>query len=215
MRLTAAASAAAAGLVVYRLRVRPWVLGWGATADERNAALPGDELVAEPHIASTRCVTIEAPAAGVWPWLAQMGYGRGGLYSYDRLDQLFGYLDAPSADSILPQFQNVTAGDVIPLGRGPSWPVALAERDCSLVLEPVPGAVSWAFVLRGDDSRTRLISRVRVGVGSRPLLWTAAPLVDLPWFLMERRMLLGIRQRAERIAGRAATESDCARLPAG
>ncbi len=80
--------------------------------------------------------------------------------------------------------------------------MALAEPGRSLVLEPVPGGVSWAFILRRDDSATRLISRVRIGLGSKVVLSMAAPLVELPWFLMERRMLLGIKQRAERCVGR-------------
>lgn len=204
---------AVAGLIVYRLTLRPRLLGWGAGASELGAPLPGDEIIANPHVVSTRAVTIDAPRSSVWPWLVQMGYRRGGLYSYDRLDRLFGYLDAPSADSVLPQFQQISAGDVIPLGRGPSWRVALAEPDCTLVLEPVPGAVSWSFVLHGQGGTTRLISRVRVGVGSGPVLWAAAPLVELPWFLMERRMLFGIERRAEQPAVRLEAQPERPRKP--
>jgi hypothetical protein len=68
-------------------------------------------------------VTIRARADDIWPWLAQMGYRRGGLYSYDWLDRLFGYLDRPSAEEILPEYQSIRVGDTIPLGRGPDWPV--------------------------------------------------------------------------------------------
>ena len=196
--------------MAYRFVLRPRLLGWGASTEELGTTYPGDDIVAKPLLASTRAITIDASPLDVWPWLAQMGYRRGGLYSYDRLDRLFGYLDAPSADTILGQFQNLSTGDVIPLGRGPSWPVALADPGRSLVLEPVPAGVSWAFLLRGGDSTTRLISRVRVGVGSKVVLSTAAPLVELPWFMMERHMLLGIKQRAERLANR----SESAGVPA-
>jgi hypothetical protein len=123
------------------------------------------------------------------------------LYSYDWWDHLFGYTDSPSSDDILPQFQNLAVGDVIPLGRGPSWPVIVADRNEALVVEPVSGAVSWAWILEVvDASTTRLISRVRLGLDHKSLLLAFAPAVDLPWFLMERKMLHGIKRRAERLA---------------
>jgi hypothetical protein len=71
----------------------------------------------------------------IWPWLVQIGYQRGGLYSYDWLDRLFGYLDRPSATRILPEFQNLAVGDTIPMGQGPSWPVAVVEPGRALVLD--------------------------------------------------------------------------------
>ena len=117
------------------------------------------------------------------------------------LDRLFGYTGAASSDDILPQFQDLDVGDVIPLGSGPSWPVIVADRNQALVVEPVAGAVSWAWILTTlDASTTRLISRVRVRIGHKPLLLAFAPAVDLPWFLMERKMLHGIKRRAERLA---------------
>ena len=114
---------------------------------------------------------------------------------------MFGYTGAPSSDDILPQFQNVAVGDVIPLGRGPSWPVIVADRNAALVVEPVAGAVSWAWTLQsGDAATTRLVSRVRLRLGRKALLLAFAPAVDLPWFLMERQMLRGIKWRSERLA---------------
>jgi hypothetical protein len=155
--------------------------------------------VAKPHPISTRAVTIHAQPDH-WPWLAQMGDGRGGLYSYDWLDRLFGYISSPSSDEILPQFQNLTVGDVIPLGKGSSWPVIIAEPDRALVVEPVAGQVRWAWLLNVvDTDRTRLISRVRVRIVRKPLQLAFAPAVDLRWLLMERRMLHGIERRAERL----------------
>jgi hypothetical protein len=195
------ASACCAALALYLLAFRPRLLTWGASDDEVRTEYPGDGAVAEPHTVSTRAVTIAARPDEIWPWLAQMGAGRGGLYSIDWLDRLFGYTSARSAESILPQFQQLAVGDVIPLGTGPSWPVIVAEPNEALVVEPVPGAVSWAWLLvRVDASTTRLISRVRVGLGRKPLLLALAPAIDLPWFFMERQMLHGIKRRAERLA---------------
>lgn len=190
-----------AGLTLYLLAVRPRLLRWGASDDEARRECPGDQAVSDPHTVSTRAVTIRARPRQIWPWLAQMGAGRGGLYSYDWLDRLFGYTGAPSSDDILPEFQDLAVGDVIPLGKGPSWPVIVADRNEALVVEPVTGAVSWAWILNVlDASTTRLISRVRLRLGHQLLLLAFAPAVDLPWFLMERKMLRGIKRRAERLA---------------
>ncbi len=184
--------------------VRPRLLHWGATAAEFSALLPGDDLVPQPRYRTTRAVTISAPASHVWPWLAQLGYRRGGLYSYDRLDRVFGFLDRPSADRILPEFQRIQPGDVIPLGKGPAWPVHEVDAGHALVLAPTPPGmkISWAFVLKETDDRaTRLISRVRGGWPPQFSTDTLARLVLEPTaFLMERRMLLGIKARAERLA---------------
>jgi len=189
------------GLALYLLVIRPRLLRWGASDDEVRRGSPGDRAVPDPHTVSTRAVTIRARPGQIWPWLTQMGAGRGGLYSYDWLDRLFGYTGAASSDDLLPEFQELAVGDVIPLGSGPSWPVIVADRNEALVVEPVRGAVSWAWILTAlDASTTRLISRVRLRLGHRPLLLAFAPVVDLPWFLMERKMLLGIKRRAERLA---------------
>ena len=203
-RLIRAASAYFAALAAYLLVVRPRLLRWGASDNEVRRACPGDGAVVGPHTVSTRAVTIRARPEQIWPWLVQIGSGRGGLYSYDWLDRLVGYTGAPSSDEILPQFQDLAVGDVIPLGRGPSWPVIVADRDAAVVVEPVAGAVSWAWILQiVDASTTRLISRVRLRLGRKLSLLAFAPAVDLPWFLMERQMLRGIKRRAERLAGTA------------
>ena len=77
----------------------------------------------------------------------------------------------------------------------------VADRNEAPAVEPVAGAVSWAWILSAvDASTTRLVSRVRVRLGHKPLLLAFAPAVDIPWFLMERMMLRGIRRRAERLA---------------
>ena len=183
--------------------LRPRLVRWGATDAEVAGPMPGDALVAGADYALTFAVTIDAPPADVWPWLAQMGYQRGGLYSYDWLDRLFGFLDRPSATTVLPEFQVLRAGDRIPIGRGPSWPVASAEPERALVLEPVAGTVTWAFQLTPTtDGRTRLVtrSRGRFANGLRDAL--TAEVMRPAAFVMTRGMLLGIRRRAEALARR-------------
>ncbi len=202
-RMAKWAAALIVGHLIYLRLVRPWHTTWGATADEASRPLPGDEQVRDPVFVTTRAVSIAAPAELVWGFLAQMGYQRGGLYSYDGLDQLFGILDRPSADTILPEFQGLAAGDVIPLGSGPDWPVTVAEPGRTLVLAPMEDQVSWSFSLTPLEGGTRLLSRVRVQMGWPPLMHVLASAIEVPWLLMERKMLLGIKQRAEAEARRS------------
>ena len=200
--------AGVAGVAGYVL-VRPKLLHWGARQDEVDRVLPGDELVPNATYTSTRAVTIEATPADIWPWLAQMGYGRGGLYSYDWLDRAFGYLDAPSSNVVLPEFQELKAGDTIPAGRGPSWPVRIAEPDRALVLEPVAGRITWMFALVPiSDAATRLITRVRCAPPASLQERVAMALVDPAAFVMTRGMLLGIKRRAEALAAARENEED-------
>src|SRR6187402_2887484 len=95
----------------------------------------GRWLIGDPTYSGTMAVIVNARPDDIWPWLVQMGYQRGGLYSYDWLDRLFGFLDRPSATRILPEFQHLAVGDTIPLGQGPSWPVAVIARRSALVLD--------------------------------------------------------------------------------
>jgi protein-S-isoprenylcysteine O-methyltransferase Ste14 len=195
--------ALAAFVILYIAVVRPWHLRWGATPDEAARGLPGDNLVPEPLEASTRAITINAWPSHVWPWLAQLGKGRGGLYSYDWLDRLFGVLDAASADTLIPAFQQLRAGDTIPVGGSPGWPVAIAKPNELLLLDvhQAGAHVTWAFALVPiSPTETRLIMRVRARLPSGwrlPLLWAV---LDPAEFLMVRRQLIGIRDRAERLA---------------
>jgi hypothetical protein len=191
-------------VVGYHRFLRPLHLHWGATVDEVLRPMPGDEAVRDPYIVTTRAVTIRAAPRHVWPWLVQIGDQRGGLYSYDWLDRLFGFTSYRSADTVLQEFQHPSVGDVIPMGRGPSWPITVVQPEHALVVEPVPSGVTWCFELHAaDDLATRLVSRVRTRVWSKAVLWLLAPFVDGAWFLMERKMLLGIKQRAEALSARA------------
>lgn len=202
------AMAGIAGVAGYML-VRPKLLNWGARYDEIERAIPGDELVPNATYVSTRAVTIEATPAEVWPWLAQMGYKRGGLYSYDWLDRVFGYLDSPSADVVLPEFQGLKAGDTIPMGRGPSWPVRVADPERALVLEPLAGRITWSFALTPlSDAATRLVTRVRCAPPASVQERVTMAIVDPAAFVMTRGMLLGIKRRAEALARAREDEAD-------
>jgi hypothetical protein len=200
------AAATIAALLVFSPLLRPWYCRWGATAADAARPLPGDELVPRPRLATTRAITILAPAAEVWPWLVQIGQGRGGLYSYTRLENLVG-CDIHNAGQIMPEFQQLQVGDVIRLapGNAPFFEVAAVEPPRTLVLKgggpQVSGAAppSWAFCLdQTGDSVTRLIVRYRMeyppGLGNL-LIWRG--IMDPLFFVMERRMLIGIQRRAD------------------
>lgn len=198
----ALAAALAGPVLVWRL----W--DWGATPAERHRALPGDALVPAPRIRSTRAVRIAAPPGAIWPWLVQIGWRRAGWYSYDTLERLAGAADfvdgARSARRIVPELQALAVGDLIRLGPEPmpAFAVAQIEPERALVLHGAEGAdgagASWAFVLEphGADA-TRLIARFRLTYPptcANRLLWGASEAAHL---IMERKMLRGIRQRAQ------------------
>lgn len=202
----------------YVLAVRPWQRTWGASERELRSTLPGDGIIPRPTSEATRAITIEAPSSYIWPWIVQLGAGRGGFYSYDWLENLAG-LDIHSADTILPQFQHLVVGDEIPFGKDTGVPVVRLEHERALVLgasidlkkgKPfTPGgpeperfiAMTWAFALRPiDDMSTRLIARFRLEQRPRGIASSYYPLmIELPHFVMERKMLCGIRDRAERM----------------
>jgi hypothetical protein len=189
------ASAAAA----YSPPARRWSLGYGATADEVAGPLPGDDLLPHPDLQSTRAITIGAPPAAVWPWLVQMGSGRGGAYTYDWIENLFG-LDMHSADHILPEFQQLAAGDVLPLGpNGPAMRVEILDPGRTLAFRSTDGNWVWIFQLSRHRLGTRLISRNRIATTnlSRAQLLANRLVVEPGSLIMERRMLLGIKERAE------------------
>src|SRR4029450_4821895 len=113
--------------MLYWFPLRRWMSRWGATASDLTRVMAGDVLLVNPTYSGTMAVTVAARPEHIWPWLAEKGYQRGGLDSYDRGDLLFGFVDRPSATCILPAFQHLAVGDRIPMGQGPSWPVATIE----------------------------------------------------------------------------------------
>jgi hypothetical protein len=196
------AGIAAAGAVVYRRLLREPVLTWGATADEAARALPGDELLEEADIVSTRAIAIDAPPAAVWPWLVQMGPGRAGAYTYDWIENLLG-LDMHSADRIVPELQHLEVGEVLKgtRGDGTGMRVELLEPEHVLATRSEDGSWVWTFVLIEEDGSTRLVSRNRIATGGLSAGGRLGMAVMEPGSLvMEHKMLLGIKQRAERLA---------------
>jgi hypothetical protein len=209
-RRAATAGAAVIGTAVaaYILLVRRWQLRWGATEEERDAALPGDDLIANPDLLATRAITMSAPADQIWPWIAQLGQGRGGFYSYDALENLVG-CHIHSADQIVPEWQDIKVGDQVKLHPEVGLGVAVLEPVRALVLRggvpmgatPPPYDFTWAFVLRErSDGTTRLLVRERYAYTQRWASSLVEP-VAVVAFMMSQRMLRGIRDRAER-AGR-------------
>jgi hypothetical protein len=171
--------------------------------DDDALVMRGDAFVPDPNYTTTLAINVNAGPEHIWPWLMQMGYQRGGLYSYDWLDRLFGFLDRPSADRILPEFQKLNAGDVVPIGRGAAFPVAVVEDRRTLVLAGSNDSMQWGWELAlypAGAQRTRLISRNRARVpaslGWTVFMWILAPAA----FIMTRAMLRGLKRRAERLA---------------
>ena len=196
-----AALAAGLGSLAYPLLFRHWCLTWGARPDEVSRKLPGDELLADAGIVSTRAITIDAPPGAIWPWLVQMGSGRGGVYTYDWIENLFG-LDMRSARRILPQYQGVKVGDEFPLGPGrPAMRIAVLDPERTFTLRFADGNWVWIFALSAEDGHTRLISRNRIAAaGAWPARLFGMLVMEPGSLIMERKMLLGIKERAEDLA---------------
>ncbi len=204
-------TAGAATLGAYHWFFRPKHRRWGATDAELQQSMPGDEGVKNPNFMTTRAVTINARPAEIWPWLVQLGVGRGGYYTYTWLPNMVG-LQYKNADTILPAFQYLEVGDTVPIDpRGVGFRVAAIDPNRLLLLTvPDPNhpksdalMTTWAFLLQPlDGEHTRLIVRWRSNF-REPLTYSAlAPVfflvLDPLDFLMSRQMLLGIKQRAER-----------------
>ncbi len=206
-----ALAAVGAGVLVAGI-ARARLRNWGATGQEIEATQAGDDLVAGPVTTSTYAVTVEAPADIVWSWLVQIGQDRGGMYSYEWLENLFG-LDIHNTDQIRAEWQHLAVGDavwVVPRGRlgmreGYAFRVALVDYRRALVLRQQPPEhpwdATWAFIIVPISAeRSRLLSRSRTaktsgaaGVAAR----IGAELMGPVILLMTRKMLLGIKERAE------------------
>jgi hypothetical protein len=211
--------------------VRTWQT-WGIDPLEAKKPLAGDELIPVPSAIETRSITIDAPPAAVWPRLVQMGYGRGGWYSYDQLD-----MRGTSAAKILPEYQTIAVGDTVPTSPTTGFivreldpgralvlfsdtalvqsqaaaavevittgeqrvPAGLAASGAFLGRTPQEFAASWAFTLEPlEGGQTRLIERFRVRFdGASPAFRLIGPVMGFGVFVMVRRQLLGIRERAE------------------
>jgi len=231
----ALAAASAAAAVTYRYAVRPWWKSWGVTPAEATSALTGDDVIANANAGETRAITIDAPPVAVWPWLMQMGFGRGGWYSYDAMD-----MQGASSFKIVPELQDLNVGDLVPTFPGGGFVVSRLEPNRALVLyldtdlvreqaeaakaagategpaniratgaimentQPAEFSASWAFILDElPGGKTRLIERFRVRFGETDKPWTrfTLPFMGFGVFVMMRKQLLGIKERAEATVG--------------
>jgi hypothetical protein len=192
-----------------------WRLGraWGSTSEERRSALPGDELVTEPHLVADHAISVDASPEHMWPWLVQVGWHRAGWYTARWVDRLLFPQNWPSSTTVRPELQDLSVGDWIPDGP--------PETECGFVVaELVPGRHlvlrsdshlplgwrqrgawvdwTWTFVLEPQQpDRTRLRFRWRATVGPRPLPILARAALPPADLLMSRDMLRGLAERAE------------------
>lgn len=198
--------------VAFLAAARPWYLNWGATDEERRRVLPGDEILANPAAPQTRAITIGAPVERVWPWLAQLGQDRGGFYSYDLLENLVG-CEMPTRDHLRPDRQSWELGDKLwmypPRKAGgigfatlramvPGRALAFGTRRVGTPAGAVEDGV-WSFAVEPVDAgATRLLVRGQ-GEVARGWLGTAfdRSIFEPLHFVMERRMMIGIKQLAE------------------
>jgi len=202
--------AAAAGIAGYQLI--GWMSHWGASEEEIAAGYPGDELIEAPADQTTMAVTIAAPAEVIWSWLVQIGQDRGGMYSYDDLEQAIG-LEIHSAETINPAWQHLEPDDsvrLVPPGWGPlpdgyAFRVSLVEPPHTLVLRQGPPQDPWdgvwTFSIREvGPGLCRLVSRTRThrnpGVAQAVLRAATTLGAPITW-LMTRKMLLTLKERAE------------------
>jgi hypothetical protein len=190
-----AVAAAVAMFLLYVLVIASWQHRWGATDDEVARTLPGDEI-AVPHVGSvTRAITIAAPPGQVWPWLVQIGLDRAGWYSYDWIDND----GRPSADRIIPEFQDLHVGHMITMMPGYGPRVRSFDPGRYLLAGDAEEGV-WCLALAPVKDGTRLISRWRLNRKLTPANAFLMLLSDPGAFIMERKMLKGIKARAERVA---------------
>ena len=192
--------------------VRPWYLNWGTTEDERYMSLPGDEIIANAQSQQTRAITISAPVDLIWPWIAQLGQDRGGFYSYDLLENLVG-CEMPTIDVLQGDKQSWQLGDKLWMypkdkagGAGfatlrtylPRRALGFAARSFGSGLDN-PEDGSWSMVLEPITAgRTRFLIRGR-GAQGLSLLGVSfdRSIFEPIHFVMERRMMVGIKQLAE------------------
>jgi hypothetical protein len=183
-------------IILYFAWLREWQMNWGATEEDINRYMSGDELIQSPEFNSTRAVKIKASPEQMWPWIVQMGYKRAGLYGFDNLDNG----GIPSADRIIPEFQNLKVGDFIL----PPLKVVEIDSNKSMLWVFQKGAggwqnATWSWGLyKIDDEHTRLVSRLRqkytFNSVQEIVMWAFVDVIEI---FMMRTTLLGIKHRLE------------------
>jgi hypothetical protein len=189
-------------VAAYAFVIRPWMLHWGSTVEERARPLPGDEVEPNATYVTTRAVTIKAPAQAIWPWLVQMGQDRAGFYTHNWVERVL-QSGIPDTSVIRPEWQHLEVGDLMRTnrdigGKPMGWPVAAIEPGRALVVtsKSMP-AGSYAFVIEATGAGTsRLIVRDRARWKWSE--WPFAALVYEPLHAyMETGLISGVRRRAE------------------
>jgi hypothetical protein len=211
-KLIGAAFAGAAGIAGYTFLMRPRHLKWGATDAEAREPLPGDDLLPNPEQEATHAITINAPVSDVWPWLVQIGQNKGGFYSYSWLENLAG-CNIHNANRIVPEWQSLRVGDVVWLHpKAPPLPVIVVEPNREIVFGAIEeiaegnGSTSlvggtWGLYLKEVNlTTTRLLVRARWTRDRGVKSWFSNYAVLEPaHFIMERKMMLNIKQRVENL----------------
>lgn len=181
-------------LAAYLAWIRPWQLRWGASDAEAAMAMPGDHWLPAPSFDATRAVEIDAPPEEIWPWITQMGAGRAGWYSYDWIDNL----GRESARIIHPEWRVEAAGDQVPMAAFLWFVVEEIDAPRYTVWRSSDSSATWTWALYPlQGGRTRLLSRMRIKYE-----WTSPKILfhlaaDVGDFLMMRKCMLGIKERAE------------------
>ena len=178
--------------------LRPWHLHWGATVDEAASAMPGDDVLPYAHLAPTRAITIEAPPERVWPWICQVGFHRAGFYSYELLDNL----GRPSAETIVPELQDIHLGDWIAMADPPTdvtaFRIAAFEPNRWMLWQKPDSTWSWRLDATATGG-TRLVVRLkqRYDLGHPAAALLSMFLMEFGDFAMMRRQLQSLKRRAE------------------
>lgn len=185
--------------IIIMIALLPWMDSWGATDDEIAASFSGDELVPSPRLLYTRGVSIHATPEQIYPWIAQLGADKGGMYSYTWIESL---IQCPqiNADRIHEEWQELKPGDKVlmcpDVNAPPAYEVAKIEPNRAIVMAHQEKGIwtdVWQFNLVPQDNRTtRLVIRSRSALEG--WLWDVMRPGE---FIMMRRMMLGIKERAE------------------
>ena len=191
--------------IVVVVLLMPWMVRWGASAEETSASLPGDELVLSPNLGYTRAVSVNASPEQIYPWIVQIGAGKGSWYSYDWFETSVLRCQNSNADRIHEEWQGLKVGDKVKMcpdeNMPPAYLVAAMDPDQAIVLghqEDDRWVEVWQFILvPQEDGSTRLVTRSRSEMGG--WFWH---IIRPGEFVMTRGMMLGIRERAEELAAR-------------
>lgn len=202
---------------LYFVLIWPWISRWGATDEEVQMAMPGDGLIADALLITTKAITIQAKPEHIWPWLVQLGVDRGGMYSYLWVENWLLHLNVKNIEEIQPGWQSLQPGDFIrftpkeyPLNPGPGLYVMEVMPEYALVgcfgMEDSPPLCSqsatWQFILIArENNSTRLLLRSHTA-GKPTMMAKAGAIISNAFqFYMERKMLLTLKERAETLAG--------------